>query len=475
MRPCCWRCCWCPPPPPRKHSIAIGFADPDFHRGPDERSFLMDEARSVGAGYVREVLSWNRIALTKPADPTDPKDPAYDFRKLDLIVRAAAARGMRVLFTIHAAPSWAEGAPLPGSPPPQKDNGGYRPKASALADFATALATRYSGSFVPDPAPSDPVPTALPRVSHVEPWNEPNLTGFLSPQWYDGKPYSIDMYRHLLNVVYKAYKAVQPHATVIAGGTGPDGETVESRHISPLMFFRELLCLTKKLKAAKCPVKARFDVLSHHPISPTTSPYRHAFGTDNATVPDMKKVKRILRAAERHHTTLPSGEHNRPLWATEFWWESNPPTQVYPAPNLRKQAVYTEQALRLLWQQGIPVALLFQVHDSPVLAGPPRVGWATGMLYNDDQPKPSYTAVHFPFVAERKSHKRIALWARSPAAGKVRIISIRHGQRKRVATLPAGAGGVVHRRIRLRGKTHMVARVGSDESLKMRVPKKPGG
>ncbi len=28
-----------------KHSIAIGFADPDFHRGPDERSFLMDEAQ----------------------------------------------------------------------------------------------------------------------------------------------------------------------------------------------------------------------------------------------------------------------------------------------------------------------------------------------------------------------------------------------------------------------------------------------
>ncbi len=287
----------------------------------------------------------------------------------------------------------------------EKDNGGYRPKASALADFATALATRYSGSFVPDPAPSDPTPTALPRVSHVEPWNEPNLTGFLSPQWYDGKPYSIDMYRHLLNVVYKAYKAVQPHATMIAGGTGPNGEVHESRHIAPLMFFRKLLCLTKKLKAAECPVKARFDVLSHHPISPTTSPYRHAFGTDNATIPDMKKVKRILRAAERHHTTLPAGKHHRRVWATEFWWESNPPTRVYPAPSLRKQALYTEQGLRLLWQQRIPVALLFQVHDSPVLAGPPRIGWATGMLYNDDQPKPSYTAVHFPFVAERKSRK----------------------------------------------------------------------
>lgn len=433
----------------------------------------MDKAQSVGSSYIREVLSWNRIALTKPTDPTDPNDPAYDFRKLDLIVKDADARGMQVLFTIHAAPRWAEGKALPGSPPPQKDNGGYRPSAKALGEFATALATRYSGHFVPPPVIGNPNPGPLPRVSHVEPWNEPNLTGFLSPQWYDGKPYSIDMYRHLLNVVYKSYKAVQPEAAVIAGGTGPEGETTESRHISPLMFFRKLLCLNDNLKKAKCPVKARFDALSHHPISPTTSPYRHAYGKDNATIPDMRKVKRVLRSAEKHNTVLPGGERRRPVWATEFWWESDPPTDVFPAPNPRKQALYTEEGLRLLWQQRIPVALLFQVHDSPVLAGPPRVGWATGMLYNNDSPKPLYTAVHFPFVAERKTRKKVSLWARSPADGTVRFISIRHGHRKVVARMSARAEGVVHRRVHLTGRAHMIAKLGTDESLKIRVPKHP--
>lgn len=450
--------------------ISIGFADPDFHRGPEERHFLMDQARGVGADYVREVLSWNRIALNKPADPTDPNDPAYDFRKLDLIVRDASARGMQVLFTIHAAPQWAEGETLPSSPPPAEDNGGYRPDPAALADFATALATRYSGSFTPAPSPAAPVPTPLPRVSLVEPWNEPNLTGFLSPQWDGTQPYSIDLYRRLLNAVYHAYKAVQPDSTVIAGSTAPYGETRPSRHIAPLMFLRELLCLNRKLKPEECPVRAHFDVLSHHPISPMTGPYTHG-GRQNATIPDMSKIRRILKAAEAAGTVAPAGEQGRPLWASEFWWESDPPAVAFRAPSPRQQALFTSEALRLLWKQHVPVALLFQVHDSPVLEGPPRVGWATGMLTSDDQPKPLYTAVEFPFVAERKSNRKVSLWARSPAQGTIRFISLHHGRRTLLATAVAGAGTVVHEAVHLRGTGHVVAELGAESSLKLRVPK----
>ena len=80
-----------------------------------------------------------------------------------------------MLLNITGAPAWAEG---PGAPPGAQP-GTWRPDPAQFASFATAAALRYDGRF-PDPLHPG---AFLPRVRYWQPWNEPNLAYYLSPQW----------------------------------------------------------------------------------------------------------------------------------------------------------------------------------------------------------------------------------------------------------------------------------------------------
>ena len=456
--------------PAAGRSIQTGFADPEFLQGNGHtRSLLLNRSVRVGSDYARIVIGWLRIAPHEPAHPTHPGDPAYDFSQLDRAVRDAHERGLKVLFTLHSAPSWAsQGTPTgPYVAEPQS----WRPDPVALGRFAQALAIRYSGKYVP-PAGTGSGTGALPRVSLIEPWNEPNLTAFLSPQWENGELVAADRYRDMLNAVYAAYHAVQPRAKVIAGATGPEGDPGPGRRTAPLTFLRALLCLHGRdaLEATSCPDPARFDILSHHPISPFGEPPEEkAPGTDDAGVREMKDIHRMLRAAERQGTVLPANR-KRELWASEIWWETSPPTVLYDAPSARRQARNLAEAMKMLWQQHVPVALFFQVRDDEAVAGPPRSGWATGMFYADDTPKPSFKAVRLPFVADRRSGHTVSIWARSPADGVLRITSSKSAHGHVVARYRVDAGDVVSDRVKLRGPAHLEARIAGSSSLQARVP-----
>ena len=127
------------------------------------------------AELVRIDVLWRRfVGSSRPSNPRDPADPAYDFSRLDAAVRDAERRGLKVLFTVFLAPDWAEG---PGRPDGLRP-GAWRPNPAEYGHFGSALATRYSGSF-PDPDGAG----TLPRVRYFEAWNEPNVQGFLAPQW----------------------------------------------------------------------------------------------------------------------------------------------------------------------------------------------------------------------------------------------------------------------------------------------------
>src|SRR5262245_49788702 len=67
-----------------------------------------DRTVQSGAGIIRIVVAWTDIAATKPANATNPADPAYNFSKLDTAVREANAHGLDVMFTVLSAPEWAE-------------------------------------------------------------------------------------------------------------------------------------------------------------------------------------------------------------------------------------------------------------------------------------------------------------------------------------------------------------------------------
>ncbi len=120
---------------------------------------------------IRVNLWWggpNGVASRKPANPSNPADPAYDWATYDRTVRYAYAYKIAPIFTVIGTPSWANAS------------AGWNAAPTNPADlqaFMTAAARRYSGKYrLPDG-------TSAGVVRKWIAWNEPNNPVFLKPQY----------------------------------------------------------------------------------------------------------------------------------------------------------------------------------------------------------------------------------------------------------------------------------------------------
>lgn len=408
----------------------LGSADPAYVTAGSEaeRTELFDETSGLGATIVRFNAIWLRIAQSQPTTATDPADPAYDWTDLDAAARAAAARGFEPVITIQKAPEWAEGPDKP-TPLEQEEqgidliDGVWKPDPAAFADFATAVAARYNGNF------DDPlvVGEKLPRVRYYQLWNEGNLIRFLAPQ-YDagGNPVAVGLYRELLNTGSQAIKKVNQTNKVVLAGTAPL-DTLEPVRLGTSTFVRDLLCLKENLKPlASCPDPVKFDIFDHHAIAPRDpdNPGR----ADSVRLSDYHELTEMLRTAEKAGYVKPGGI-KRPLWTTEIYWETNPPDTKTGVPPMRA-AMWTQEGVKLLYEQGLDVVLYFFMRDLDYV-GPGVIGNVQGgLLFDDHKPKPSYTAFAFPFTAERANKKKVELFARAPVPGKLKVQVQKKGKKK---------------------------------------------
>jgi hypothetical protein len=418
-------------------------------------------AAAEHAGLVRVAVQWSAVApqrLPKRGfQQTDPGSRYYSWAATDAVVRNLAAKHFALLMLVTGAPRWAEGAhPRPGAPP-----GTWKPSAKAFGRFARAAARRYSGHF-PDPLRPG---HDLPRVRYWEAWNEPNLSYYLTPQWVRTKhgyaPASPGIYRLLLNAFYAAVKRVSGHDVVVGGATAPFGDlspsTRNTSRMQPVPFAEHLLCLrgTKHLTRTRCPHPAHLDVLDHHPYD-IGSPYQHAVNSGDVSVPDMSKLIRLVRAARRDGTLLP--RRTKHIWATELGWASRPPDrQGVP---LWQQARWLEEALYVLWRQGVSTVCWLQIADDSV-----RNGLAAGLYFARGRAKPAARAFRFPLVVITPKHRPVRVWVRPPAAGVLRIqrqagkrwVTIRHLRVRRYGVF----WGTVH----FPGHPRLRAQVGHQTSL----------
>jgi hypothetical protein len=432
--------------------LALGFLDGVFSA--DDRGPWLTRAVDSGSDILRIDIGWN--AATRPADPRNPADPAYSFARADAAIVDATSRGLRVLASFSGAPSWAEGSGRPAS----ADAGSWKPDPAALEGYGAALAKRYDGTF-PDPARPG---RTLPRVNAFQPWNEPNLDKYLAPQWIGRKTFAPAHYRRMLTAFTNGVKSVRASALVVTGGTAPFGDPFVGGHrIMPARFVREMLCLRRSkgrlLHTPSCSTPARFDVLGHHPYS-VGAPTRKALNPDDVSIPDIAKLTRLLRAAERTGGALPRKRHR--IWVTEVSYDSSPPDpQGVPA---AQHARFLEQAFYLLWKQGVDTITWFQIRDQA-----PQPSFAatsqSGIYFADGRPKPAQRAFRFPLVAERASRTSLRVWGRAPVAGVVRI-ERRVGSRWRlVRSVRATRHGTFVVLIATRGRMSVRGRVGSETSL----------
>jgi hypothetical protein len=341
--------------------IAVGIFDDAVTFDPAKNAF--PTLRALHVQVVRMTLTWggpDGVANNRPAHPADPTDPAYQWTRYDQAIEGASRLGMRVLLTIVGTPAWANGGKGPQQAPAS---------FATLRQFAYAAARRYGGTFL-DSATG----RILPRVSSWLAWNEPNNPVFLQPQFARvGSRWSMQAaaaYAHICNAVYEGVHASGGPEQVACGATAPRGNNSPSSprpSIAPLTFLR----------AAKAMGLRRFDAWAHHPYyaspaeTPTTRPGGNAVGLGNIDA----LVSEVTRLYGK-----------RPLWITEYGYQTNPPDAVFGV-SWNKQAAYLRAAYELAaTNPRIDLFTWFLLQDSPDLGA-----WQSGLVTVDGRKKPAFT------------------------------------------------------------------------------------
>jgi hypothetical protein len=354
--------------------LLIGFFD-EPHTLYGEPAFYFPILQELHAQVLRVNLYWGGkfgVANRKPFDGSDPADPAYNWDLYDRLVSFASQYGVRVLFSIYGTPSWANsGRGLNHAPS----------NIEALRSFATAAATRYSGTY----PTSDGSGRLLPAVNLWLAWNEPNNPVFLSPQYRRvGRKWVIQSAADYAKICSAVDQGIHdtgfPGETVACGATSPRGNNQPGSSrpsVAPLTFLIAL-------KRAGLQ-KTQFDVYAHHPYygspteSPTTKPPTQRKGVP-ATAITLANISSLLSTLSR----LYGPKH---LWITEYGYQTNPPDKQFGV-SWEKQATYLTQAYSIARANPrIDMMLWFMVQDEPVISG-----WQSGLMTTDHTRKPAFAA-----------------------------------------------------------------------------------
>lgn len=392
--------------------------------------------RGTGVTFVRINVEWTAIAPSKPSrsfDASNPGDPQYRWKPYDREIVAAVRSGLTPYLTIYAAPDWAQ-----RGPPATTYADSYKPDPKAFAQFALAVARRYSGSF-----------HGLPRVRYFQGWNEPNISLYLLPQLVNGKPWSPDWYRRMLNGFADAVHSVHANNVVVAAGLAPFRDvtvTAQDPDWGPLSFMRDLLCLGPDLKPT-CNAKVKFDVWAQHPYTSGDATH-HALLPNDVSLGDLPKVRAVLAAATRAGHIASHGPTG--FWVTEFSWDSNPPDpQAVP---IAIETRWVAEALYRMWQNGVSLVTWLELMDGPMATSYYQSGlYYYGTTLASSKPKPILAAFRFPFVAYR-SGGNANVWGRTPAGrrGVVVVQQQVRGRWRKLATLRTDAYGIFQARVALR-------------------------
>lgn len=347
-------------------SALAGIQDDRVYQvpGKDAESRVQAMAR-MGASIIRVDTRWDLIATRRPRNPKDQNDPAYDWSAYDVVVDAAAKRGVRVLMTVWGTPDWAADPSVPRS----SRFAGYtrQPRrAGDYGNFAYALASRYVSRGVRD----------------WEIWNEPNIPLFLRPQYRrQGRAWvnaSAGTYSALARRFYASVKRVDKGSRIAGVVTAPAGDQCPSScprgpnaRTSPSNFLAGL-----DQPGRRPPM----DVVSHHPY-PITTP--RATNFPGSSYIDLYNINRFQREVDRTYL------RGKRLWLTEFGFSTVKVGEYSLFVSEAEQAQYLQDAYRRVRpNRRISMFVWYFLQDN--------ANWGSGLLRQDGKAKPAAEVFSLP-------------------------------------------------------------------------------
>ncbi len=407
--------------------------------------------QAMGVDVVRIHARWWEIAPARTAtrapsgfNANNPNDPQYNWVALDNAITQIRNAGMRPMVTITGpGPLWTSGDT-------RKRNPLWKPKSSAYASFARAVATRYRD-----------------RVDRYLLWNEPNQKGWLQPQWQcdrrrrNCQAMSPHLYRSLVRAARPAIVAADPGAEIVVGELAPVGDPPISdlTPMKPLIFMRELGCVDSRYRSIRTGSCRGFKALQansfgYHPHPQKLAPDKVNRDPDEAQFADLKRLFTALdKLKARKRLRL-----GRTFHLTEFGYETSPPDPASGI-SLALQTRYLQQAAYVAWKTKRVAGLSFyQWDDEPTKnlgSGTRRYfGWQTGLRRNDGTPKPVLSTMPAPFVIDQAKGSRSGLlWGQvrvdALAAITVQVKNRGAADFSDLTTLATAADGTWSRRITL--------------------------
>lgn len=456
-----------PGPAAAAHDQAMTLQDDQqlIYSSPAHVAATLMDLRNMGVDRVRVSVVWSLLA----PDPTATRRPHFNasdpnaypggaWARYDLIDYLASKDGLQVYFQpVAPAPYWA----TTRLPVPQGYRYANNPNPALYGQFVRAVGARYDGRTTTTDVTGSPV--TLPAVRYWGIWNEPNIGGWLTPQWtrVHGRFVSTaaKIYRGLTRTAWTALSRTgHRHDTIMLGETAAYGAGHPGYGAStdPLTFLRALYCLDGRYRplhgaaatAIGCPAsgsRAAFaranpallqaGAWAHHPYDFAKPPAARRGDPNSATLSGLSRIETALDRAQRAY----GRRGGWPIDITEWGVQSRTP-DPYIQFSQAQQATYLNQGEYMAWSdRRVPTFAQFLLVDaSPNPAYKPgtKPYWATFqsglLLYPSEAPKPAYNAFELPIWLPNPRHgSHVFVWGQ-----------IRPTDAARVATLefaPAGS------------------------------------
>lgn len=158
---------------------------------PTARCSAFPTYKDLGVDVYQFQIHWDEVAPSRPANPRNPYDPAYDWSEVARVVYEAERYGIRTAALIQRSPKWASGHRVPIWAP-------KNPKW--FADFAFAASRRF------------------PSIRMWMIWGEPSRGENFLPM-RRGQRKGPRIYATLLDRAYGALKKANRRNVVIGGMT----------------------------------------------------------------------------------------------------------------------------------------------------------------------------------------------------------------------------------------------------------------